>query len=146
MLLEPHSSLKISVVQHHIVWMKCLPERCYSGLQASIPPYQVQKQVWTWQHMASPFQASSIIELKNNIIPCSKPFLRQQSNMGFSLFHISFMHSFILSYFFSFSSFVIDFYPSFSIFGRNIRFYHCAGPNYQPQYLSSKCSPLAHSH
>lgn len=36
-----------------------------------------QKQDWAQRYMASPFQASRIIELKDSIISCSKALLRQ---------------------------------------------------------------------
>lgn len=74
------------------------------------------------QHMASPLVVSGVTELRDNIISCSKPLTEHQYNIGFPLLHNLFIHTFILSYYFSFSPFVTYSCPNFWSFGENVRF------------------------
>lgn len=74
------------------------------------------------QHMASPLVVSGVTELSDNIISCSKPLTEHQYNIGFSLLHNLFLHTFILSYYFSFSPFVTYSCQNFWSFGENVRF------------------------
>lgn len=92
------------------------------------------------KYVASPFW-----ELGYNCAKRQYPFivlsLSWDTNIEFPLFHNPFSHSFNLNCYCSFSPFFIDFYPDFSIFGRNDRFSHCVGPDHWHQYQSSKCLP-----
>lgn len=55
------------------------------------------------KHMASPYQASRIIELRDNIISYSGLLYQCLSNIGVSPFQNSFIYFFILSYYYLFS-------------------------------------------
>lgn len=59
-----HHYLKIGLVYSHTDGQN-ISEKSLSCLHASIQPCQVQKQVWSWQYIASPFQTSLIIERRD---------------------------------------------------------------------------------
>lgn len=67
-ILESHSVINTYPVYHYIVW-KRLPGRGPSGFQAPIRSFQE----WCQQYLASPFQASGVVELRDNTISCSEP-------------------------------------------------------------------------
>lgn len=62
---------------------------------------------------------------------------------GLPSLQTTFMHSFALRYYLSFSPFVIDFSPNFSTFARDISFSPCATPESWQQCQSSKGLPLS---
>lgn len=102
---SPTESSGTGPVHCDISW--CLPELCPAFCSLPFDLVKLPKVKVVHQCMAPPFRACGVSELRDNTVSCSESLSRHQYNVSLPSLHRPFIHSFILTYHSSFSTFTI---------------------------------------